>query len=408
MAFRDLPTQSTRLAAYRLSVFSDAETWLSRAKVGYCGETRERGDCVAGDKGTLDLSATIFSAGWSKSAAACLVKCKACARCRFVSVSLLQRDCSWYATCQMEALAQQVSGFRTASALAPHTTVDTLLIEQLLSLDAVTSRASELDAQLAGSLVLLEEQRRAVATQGAAVAFDYYAGVRCRSSQKRLAGPARTQHRAACTRACWQSAGCAAAQWNNESKACKLFAQCLHRTHGSPSISVMHRSGPSWPVSRAADVRWRTNASLVLASYSGGLGWLRKLSPSGLLDVVVYQKSDHPAGSHGWAAHAARRLAQFCASLCGGCSIPGSCAKSALAYFSVLPNYGSVDAGSKRGGSREPLVYLRFLHEFYDNLSPVVIFAQVRNSSRPRFACSASHARAIALRFTVASRPLHG
>jgi len=63
---------------------------------GHCGPTTEIGDCSAGASGSFggrDWSS------WSKAAHWCLQRCARCARCQFISVSLAERDCSWFASC---------------------------------------------------------------------------------------------------------------------------------------------------------------------------------------------------------------------------------------------------------------------------------------------------------------------
>jgi len=51
----------------------------------------------------------------------CAAFCRQCARCRFVSLSVRHRDCSWFYACDVQRLAgtssreRQVWGFRTLS-----------------------------------------------------------------------------------------------------------------------------------------------------------------------------------------------------------------------------------------------------------------------------------------------------
>ena len=93
------------------------EEWLSNASPGHCGETTSaRGDCSSGFIGNLGLTSAEAS-NWTTAASACLDKCASCARCRYISVSLQWRDCSWYAACPMQKQEPQcfLSGMSSVS-----------------------------------------------------------------------------------------------------------------------------------------------------------------------------------------------------------------------------------------------------------------------------------------------------
>ena len=74
-------------------------------------------DCEGGSKGSFPLS---FDNGFDPRLAAhqCLHACAKCRRCRWVSVSELHLDCSWYASCSQHALEQKMPGFRTGKNVA--------------------------------------------------------------------------------------------------------------------------------------------------------------------------------------------------------------------------------------------------------------------------------------------------
>ena len=77
---------------------------------GYCATTVDgESDCTAGAKGALGLH---HSETLSLRAAthACLRKCDACARCRYITVSPRHADCSWYAECDLNRLSTDVPG----------------------------------------------------------------------------------------------------------------------------------------------------------------------------------------------------------------------------------------------------------------------------------------------------------
>ena len=56
--------------------------------------------------------------GWATAAAWCLDRCSHCRRCRFVSISLVFNDCSWYASCNTSRLHLVPSGFRSGAGTA--------------------------------------------------------------------------------------------------------------------------------------------------------------------------------------------------------------------------------------------------------------------------------------------------
>jgi hypothetical protein len=100
-----------------------AREWHARARRGYCAVTTGEADCGTGQQGVLAPAVpdALYIAGWNAAASACLAACDACARCRYVSVSLKHRDCSWFHSCDLDALKTGVPGFRSAPvAERPH------------------------------------------------------------------------------------------------------------------------------------------------------------------------------------------------------------------------------------------------------------------------------------------------
>jgi hypothetical protein len=61
---------------------------------GYCGRTWRSGNCTIDDKGSWSLT----------SLSACRSACLACPRCRYLSFSRTERDCSWYTECSLADL----------------------------------------------------------------------------------------------------------------------------------------------------------------------------------------------------------------------------------------------------------------------------------------------------------------
>jgi hypothetical protein len=81
---------------------------------GYCAVTTDgdAGDCQHGDKGSFPLEPESFDL-WSIAHHRCVARCSACARCRFVSISVFYKDCSWFHDCSLGQLRTKERGFRT-------------------------------------------------------------------------------------------------------------------------------------------------------------------------------------------------------------------------------------------------------------------------------------------------------
>jgi hypothetical protein len=103
---------SSRLDANRSRVAGRSESWASPmigwckaagCRVGLCGLTISPGECHLGDYG-------FFENGASDSLESCRRACRTCARCAFVSWSAKNRDCSWYASCDMDDLRRPPKG----------------------------------------------------------------------------------------------------------------------------------------------------------------------------------------------------------------------------------------------------------------------------------------------------------
>ena len=79
--------------------------WLGRAPLlmyhGFCEVTEGEGDCAKGNKGAWEMGqAGMVSEALVAGASACVRRCEACHRCRFVSFSQSQEDCSWFHDCK--------------------------------------------------------------------------------------------------------------------------------------------------------------------------------------------------------------------------------------------------------------------------------------------------------------------
>ena len=84
-----------------------AKAWVQQAREGHCGVTSfdAPSDCAHGDKGVLGLLPQEVETPL-KAARACLARCAACERCRFVSLSRRLADCSWYSSCDLSRLGR--------------------------------------------------------------------------------------------------------------------------------------------------------------------------------------------------------------------------------------------------------------------------------------------------------------
>ena len=67
-----------------------------QSSTGFCGVTAadNRGDCVVGSSGNLRVHGNLST--WPQLTRACLRECSKCDRCNFISISLSEKDCSWY------------------------------------------------------------------------------------------------------------------------------------------------------------------------------------------------------------------------------------------------------------------------------------------------------------------------
>lgn len=113
---------TTAVATTAVTTSSATESaMLGRWRAGYCAATpdsrandgAEAGDCASGSLGSWPLLRDEIQS-WEAAARACAAMCKHCARCRFVSYSPRYADCSWFATCSLDALQTGVDGFRSA------------------------------------------------------------------------------------------------------------------------------------------------------------------------------------------------------------------------------------------------------------------------------------------------------
>ena len=75
---------------------------------GACGAPEKGpGDCATDDQGAWPMSPP------KHSLATCIAMCRCCERCRYISFSAENKDCSWFAACRMDRLTQPNTGGTT-------------------------------------------------------------------------------------------------------------------------------------------------------------------------------------------------------------------------------------------------------------------------------------------------------
>ena len=87
---------------------------LTTPSTGYCRDVQLVGDCDVSEMGFWKLSQSQASS-WSTALAACRELCAGCAGCSYVSASLRARECSWYESCDLQALQSEQPGFRSVA-----------------------------------------------------------------------------------------------------------------------------------------------------------------------------------------------------------------------------------------------------------------------------------------------------
>ena len=85
--------------------------WLANSEDGYCQTTTtgDGGDCLAGMKGNWPMAEVGPDSTWHHAVGACAQKCNACPQCNAISLSLIEKDCSWYQSCEHPTLGGGVS-----------------------------------------------------------------------------------------------------------------------------------------------------------------------------------------------------------------------------------------------------------------------------------------------------------
>jgi hypothetical protein len=104
-----------KLSIPRFDNVTTVDSWLNGAKKGFCGHTIAGSlhECRTSGRGSIGLS--MQAARSLRSAVrVCLNACAKCERCNYITVNPEVRDCSWYATCDIDHLLTEYNGFLSA------------------------------------------------------------------------------------------------------------------------------------------------------------------------------------------------------------------------------------------------------------------------------------------------------
>ena len=110
------PSSSADKKAAAIAAVAAATPAVGDELDGLCEETPDDpGDCSAGGKGSFRLSQQVSD--MQSAIRECSRRCRSCGRCRYISVSVANRDCSWYRSCELAC------GLLQAETGAKYTTV---------------------------------------------------------------------------------------------------------------------------------------------------------------------------------------------------------------------------------------------------------------------------------------------
>ena len=206
---------------------STAAEWLRASREGSCAVTVDEGDCRRGWKGAWMLAPEEV-ASWASASSACRARCEQCARCRYFSVSVRWRDCSWFTECDPDRLSTATAGFRTApvdnrstATQAPQRAAAVNEVHALLP--RTTRERVRAAVRTAGAKTLAAQGEMARVMSGSCGDTGYYSGDCVRGWSGSWRGLA---NRSACAARCTSCARCALISFSAESDDCSWFADC--------------------------------------------------------------------------------------------------------------------------------------------------------------------------------------
>ena len=299
-------------------------TWLTQSRLGVCGVTtaREAGNCAEGGKGSWVLPQKT----WRPAILWCLDRCSQCQRCKFVSISLSEKDCSWYADCALDHVApiidfrsgraERIGNISTATIVddAPPQPTEIELRKMMAEIDqplAATLLEHVMTGTTPGYCSRTLEGDEGDCDEGDSGTWEL---APCQSSSDRLA-------LAHCMLRCSQCARCAYYSFSTAGRDCSWFApgQCrLDALQESPR-KLPFRSGAAQPHTTARLVRLLQYTSAKLNQPWGRRNAPRRVSSHLLTPLKSARERFDTGHRHAGLAPPART-----ATFVGGCSLPPS------------------------------------------------------------------------------------
>jgi hypothetical protein len=208
---------------------------FSLARTGYCQTTitGRAGNCLSGKKGTVRLP-FVNQTSWQAAFSYCVERCASCERCRYISVSINWEDCSWFYTCNMDALRNEPKGFKSAALQKRKSVAGPAVLQKRNSVAGVDTLAK------------YPTERGYCATTDANAPGD------CTADDKGLIDVVAHQihNLAACIHHCkTQCSRCNFVSWarlNEDTNECSWYHRCprLHWLYGGQFVTVKVRAEP--------------------------------------------------------------------------------------------------------------------------------------------------------------------
>ena len=111
---------------------------------GYCDttEVHDAKACFRAERGAFPNIQFDSTTTWEAAIAICRHRCLRCARCRFISVSLKWSDCSWFRSCALDRLRNDVVGHKSMRVVRDHA-----VLRPIASIPRVLIQTSHLQTQ---------------------------------------------------------------------------------------------------------------------------------------------------------------------------------------------------------------------------------------------------------------------
>ena len=197
---------------------------------GYCGVTHQGlpGNCTAADQ----------SGSWTMRSernhwrlrSACLRRCMQCQRCAYVSLSLQEGDCSWYAACNLSALqSDSPSGHRSARVRNSGRVRQAVPIA-LAEFDAADARVAaapswRITAPPAARASIVAAEHQKLPARHGYCGLTLVPGKSCITGDRSFWKPPPTTL-AGCVARCRSCARCAVISFSRKQRDCSWYAEC--------------------------------------------------------------------------------------------------------------------------------------------------------------------------------------